>query len=83
MAPDRTRITCEWLYHPDAIAMADFNPQPAIDLWDEINHQDWAVNELTQKGLASRAHTPGPYSSLESMPAAFDREYLKAMTAAE
>ena len=25
------------------------------------------------------AYTPGPYSSLEGMPAAFDCEYLKAM----
>jgi hypothetical protein len=37
------------------------------------------VSELTQKGIASRAYTPGPYSSLEGMLAAFDCEYLKAM----
>lgn len=83
VAPDHTRIICEWLYHPDAIAMTDFDPQPTVDLWNEINRQDWAVSELTQRGLASRAHTPGPYSSLESMPAALDREYLKAMNATE
>ena len=50
-----------------------------MDLWDEINRQDWRVSELTQKGIGSRAYTPGPYSSLEDMPAAFAREYLKAM----
>ena len=80
-APDRTRITCEWLYHPDALDAPGFDPQPTVDLWDEINRQDWAVNELTQRGLTSRAHTPGPYSTLETMPAAFDREYLKALGA--
>ena len=74
-----TRITCQWLYHPQAIDQDNFDPQPTIDLWDEINHQDWRVSELTQKGIGSRAYTPGPYSSLEGMPAAFDREYLAAM----
>jgi Rieske 2Fe-2S family protein len=79
VAPNHTRIVCQWLYHPEAIAGKSFDPQPTIDLWDEVNRQDWHVSELTQKGIASRAHTSGPYSSLEGMPAAFDCEYLKAM----
>ena len=79
VAVNHTRITCHWLYHPEAIATDGFNAQPAVELWDKINRQDWNVSELTQLGLASRAHTPGPYSALESMPAAFDREYLRAM----
>jgi Rieske 2Fe-2S family protein len=79
VAPNHTRIVCQWLYHPETIAGKSFNPQPTIDLWDEVNRQDWHVSELTQKGIASRAYTPGPYSSLEGMPAAFDCEYLKAM----
>ena len=79
VAPDQTRIVCQWLYHPDAIATEGFDPKPTVDLWDEINRQDWRVSELTQAGVDSSAYRPGPYSSLESMPAAFDREYLKAM----
>jgi len=79
VSADHTRITCQWLYHPQAIEGENFDPQPTIDLWDEVNRQDWRVSELTQEGIAGRAYTPGPYSSLESMPAAFDREYLKAM----
>jgi Rieske 2Fe-2S family protein len=76
----QTRIICQWLYHPDAISGENFDPQPTIDFWHNVNLEDWRVSELTQKGIGSRAYTPGPYSSLESMPAAFDREYLKAMT---
>ena len=79
VAPDHTRIVCQWLYHPGAINQDGFDAQATIDLWDEVNRQDWRVSELTQQGVASRAYRPGPYSALESMPAAFDREYLKTM----
>jgi Rieske 2Fe-2S family protein len=43
------------------------------------NRQDWHVCELSQLGIASRHYTPGPYSPRESVPAAFDREYLRVM----
>ena len=79
VAPDQTRIVCQWLYHPEAIGTEGFDPKPTVDLWDEVNRQDWRVSELTQAGVASSAYRSGPYSALESMPAAFDRQYLKAM----
>jgi Rieske 2Fe-2S family protein len=78
-APDRTRIICDWFFHPDAFGRPDFNPQDAIEFWDVTNKQDWHVCELSQQGIASRAYTPGPYSSRESIPAAWDREYVKTM----
>ena len=34
---------------------------------------------LEPLGIASRAYTPGPYAELESMIAAWDREYLRAL----
>jgi hypothetical protein len=37
------------------------------------------VCELSQQGIASRAYTPGPYSSRESIPAAWDRYYLRSI----
>jgi Rieske 2Fe-2S family protein len=45
------------------------------------NQQDWHICELNQQGVTSRAYTPGPYSPRESLLAAFDREYLRAMDA--
>ncbi len=77
--PDLTRIQCQWLFHPDAMTKADFDPNPAIEFWDLTNKQDWNVCELSQKGIGSRAYVPGPYSNLESLLAAFDREYLRSM----
>ncbi|NIR47776.1 aromatic ring-hydroxylating dioxygenase subunit alpha [candidate division KSB1 bacterium] len=78
-APDRCRVVCDWLFHPEAISHPDFDPGDAIEFWELTNKQDWHVCELSQQGVASRAYTPGPYSDLESMIAAFDREYLSAL----
>ena len=79
LALDRTRILCDWLFHPDAIAAPGFDPQPAIDFWDLTNRQDWELCANAYKGVVSRAWDPGPYSELESQLAAFDRQYLRAL----
>lgn len=78
-APDRTLILCDWFFHPDAFNSDVFRPEDAIEFWDVTNKQDWHVCELSQQGIASRAYKPGPYSSRESIPAAWDREYLRRM----
>ena len=57
----------------------DFDPSGAIDFWNLTNTQDWQVSELSQQGISAKAYQPGPYSELESMIAAWDREYLKVL----
>jgi len=76
---DRTLIRCDWFFHPDAFDRPDFRPDDAIEFWDTTNKQDWRVCELSQQGIASRAYQPGPYSPRESIPAAWDREYLRVL----
>lgn len=76
-SPDRTRILCDWFFHPDAFQGENFHPEDAVEFWDMTNRQDWHVCELSQLGIASRAYAPGPYSPRESIPAAWDREYLR------
>jgi Rieske 2Fe-2S family protein len=78
-SPERTLIVCDWLFHPDAFGRKDFNPDDAIEFWDMTNKQDWHMCELSQQGIASRAYEPGPYSSRESIPAAWDEYYLRSM----
>jgi len=78
-APERTCILCDWFFHPDAFGRADFHPNDAIDFWDMTNRQDWHVCELSQQGIASRVYGPGFYSPRESIPAAWDRAYLRVM----
>jgi glycine betaine catabolism A len=79
-SPERTLIVCDWFFHPDAFNRPDFKPDDAIEFWDMTNKQDWHVCELSQQGIASRAYEPGPYSSRESIPAAWDREYLRHLS---
>ncbi|MEY2552103.1 MAG: glycine betaine catabolism [Verrucomicrobiota bacterium] len=78
-SPEQTLIRCDWFFHPETFDQPDFNPEDAIEFWDVTNKQDWHVCELSQQGIASRAYVPGPYSPRESIPAAWDREYLRQM----
>lgn len=78
-SPERTRIVCDWFFHPDAFGRADFRPDDAVEFWDVTNKQDWHVCESSQQGISSRAYRPGPYSPRESISAAWDREYLRRL----
>ena len=55
IAPDVTRVECEWLVDPGVIEI-----DGAVELWDITNRQDWAACESVQRGLASGAYRPGP-----------------------
>jgi Rieske 2Fe-2S family protein len=78
-SPDRSKIVCDWLFHPAAFGRSDFRPDEAVAFWDLTNRQDLHVCELSQQGIGSRAYRPGPYSPRESLAAAWDREYLRAL----
>jgi Rieske 2Fe-2S family protein len=79
LAVDRTHVVCSWLFDHETMSRSDFDPSDAVDFWDLTNRQDWHVNELTQKGVESRAYVPGPYANAEGLLAAFDRHYLRVM----
>jgi Rieske 2Fe-2S family protein len=65
LAPDRTRIVCEWLFHPEQIEAPGFDPSDAVEFWDLVNGQDWAACERVQRGLASRGFRGGRFSDME------------------
>src|SRR5262249_24872368 len=76
---DRTRIVCNWYFHPEAIAAPAFDPQSPIHFTALPKRQDWHLCANAHKGVTSNAWTPGPYSDLESQLAAFDRQYLRTL----
>jgi Rieske 2Fe-2S family protein len=80
VSADRTIVESEWLFHPDTLADGSSNIRDAIEFWDITNRQDWNIIERSQLGVASRRYVPGPYSARESMPAAWDREYVRLMS---
>ncbi len=57
--PDRTRITCYWLFDPDVMARPDFDPMDAVEIFDIVNRQDWEVCQWTQLSMASKAYKSG------------------------
>ena len=79
LAVDRTEVYSEWLFHPDTLADSRSNIKDAIEFWDLTNRQDWDIVGQSQLGVSSRRYAPGPYSPRESVPAAWDREYLRLM----
>jgi len=82
LAADRTRIECNFLFHPDEMAKADFDPMDAVEFWDLVNRQDWAICERVQQGVRSRIHQFGYYAPMED-PSLDIRNYVKKRLAPE
>ncbi len=64
-APDATAIVCDFLFHPDEMGKPDFDPSDAIDFWDVVNRQDWAICENVQRGMRSQRFRFGYYAPME------------------
>jgi Rieske 2Fe-2S family protein len=75
----RTRVTSEWLFPEATLAKKKSRIADAIEFWDMTNRQDWDIIERSQLGISSRRYVPGPYSPRESIPAAWDAEYMRRM----
>lgn len=59
LTPDRTRVTCDWLFEREALADPAFDPSDAVDLLDITNRQDFEVCERCQLGMSSRTFRDG------------------------
>jgi Rieske 2Fe-2S family protein len=75
--PQQTRVVCDFLFDPNEMAKPDFDPSDAIEFWDLVNRQDWAICESVQSGMRSRAFRFGYYAPMED--ASLDiRRYIAA-----
>jgi Rieske 2Fe-2S family protein len=79
IAPNRTRLICEWYFHPDEMTKSGFTSADVREFWDMTNRQDWHVCDLAQRGISSPAYRPGPYSAREDLLYAFDRFIVAAI----
>jgi glycine betaine catabolism A len=66
VAPDRTRVECEWLFSREALASEGFDPSYATEFWHITNGQDWRACEAVQRGVSSRGYRQGPLSPEET-----------------
>src|SRR5262249_25274481 len=59
LGPERSHVTCDWLFAPDAIARPGFDPTDTVELFDRVNRQDWQVCEGVQARAPARALRAG------------------------
>jgi Rieske 2Fe-2S family protein len=64
-APDRTDITCHFLFESHETGRSGFDPSDAVDFWDLVNRQDWTVCEAVQQGISARVHEHGYFAPME------------------
>lgn len=77
-----TRVHCDLLFEPAAIAADGFDPSDAGELWDLVNRQDWSVCESVQRGMSSRAYRQGWFAPMEDASADIRRWLLPRLEAA-
>jgi Rieske 2Fe-2S family protein len=77
--PQATTVVCDLLFHPEAVADGSFDPGDAVELWDLVNRQDWAICESVQRGMSSRAWRGGWFAPMEDESADIGRWYAAAM----
>jgi Rieske 2Fe-2S family protein len=63
--PERTDITCHFLFETHELGKPSFDPSDAVEFWDLVNRQDWTVCEAVQTGIRARVHSHGYYAPME------------------
>jgi Rieske 2Fe-2S family protein len=76
--PERTTVVSEFLFRPETIGEAGFDPSEVVDFRDLVAKQDWVVCELAQRGVRSRFYTSGVYPRQEKYLREFNDRYLAA-----
>jgi glycine betaine catabolism A len=64
-SPDSPPSKCRWLFSPEAMSKAGFDPAYAVDFWDLTNRQDWRACEAVQRGVTRRGFRQAPFSQKE------------------
>jgi len=82
LAPDLTTVDCRFLFHPEEIARPNFDPSDAVEFWDLVNRQDWAICERVQQGVSSQVHHFGYYAPMED-PSLDIRRYVTRLLGRE
>jgi Rieske 2Fe-2S family protein len=65
LAPNRTKVECQWLFPPESLDTPGFDPKYAVEFWDTTNWQDWRAVESVQRGIESRGYRPGTLTPRE------------------
>ena len=76
-----TQARVLWLVHEDAVEGRDYTLDTLLPFWQLTSEQDWEICQNQQRGVESRAFTPGPFSTYKEYNVdAFVRWYLKMLS---
>ncbi|MBA3448420.1 MAG: aromatic ring-hydroxylating dioxygenase subunit alpha [Pseudaminobacter sp.] len=59
LGPERTELTAEWLFSPEALASAETDLENIVSFGTRVLEEDAAICEINQKGLRSLRHEAG------------------------
>ena len=79
VTPTHSRVECEFFFDPATMERAGFDASDAVELWDLINRQDWAVCTRSQKGMGSHIWKGGRYSEQEPQVFDFDQYVMERL----
>jgi len=65
-SPSHTHVVCDFLFAESEIEQPGFDPSDAVNFWDLVNRQDWAICENVQLGMQSRVFQHGYYAPMEN-----------------
>ena len=75
-SPSHTEVVCDFLFARSELEQPGFDPSDAVNFWDLVNRQDWAICENVQLGMRSRVFEHGYYAPMEN--ASLDiRRYIR------
>lgn len=73
-----TTVVAEYLFAPDTIDAADFDPTPVVDFNELVAAQDFAVCEGVQRGVSSPRFSGGVLTSKDKLVIHYTKRYLRA-----
>jgi phenylpropionate dioxygenase-like ring-hydroxylating dioxygenase large terminal subunit len=82
-AAGHTRIECDVLFAPEEMSRPGFDPSDAVELWELVNAQDWAICEAVQRGMSSRGYQQGWFAPMEDASADIRRWLLPRLRGPE
>ena len=77
LGPETTEVRSEWLFRPETLARADFDPGAVADFAITVLEQDGMASELNQRGLRSIRYKGGSLMAEEYEVHAF-QEWVRA-----
>lgn len=77
VSASETQVDCYFLFEQYEAEKPNFNPSDAIEFWDLVNRQDWAICERVQSGMGARVHKQGVFSPMEDWNLDI-RQYVKS-----